>query len=153
MSRSVHFSSANSEWETPQPLFNRINALFGPFTLDACANVKNKKCPAFYCKAQDALTSPWPGRVWMNPPYGRVIGDWMAKAFSEAQCGSRVVCLVPARTDTAWWHNYAAKGYVVFLRGRVRFIGGKSCAPFPSALVVFDFSPKSSLANSTRYGL
>jgi len=72
----------------------------------------------------------------MNPPYGRVIGDWMRKAYEESQRGALVVCLVPARTDTAWWHDYAAKGDVTFIRGRLKFGDGKNSAPFPSALVV-----------------
>ena len=73
----------------------------------------------------------------MNPPYGRDMGKWVRKAYEESQRGALVVCLVPARTDTAWWHDYAAKGYVRFLRGRLRFEGGKHSAPFPSAVVVF----------------
>lgn len=73
----------------------------------------------------------------MNPPYGRTIGDWMRKAYESAQAGALVVCLVPARTDTAWWHDYAAKGVVRFIRGRLKFGGHKNSAPFPSALVIF----------------
>lgn len=73
----------------------------------------------------------------MNPPYGRTIGAWMRKAYEESLKGAVVVCLVPARTDTAWWHDYAAKGKVRFLRGRLKFEGAKANAPFPSALVVF----------------
>jgi site-specific DNA-methyltransferase (adenine-specific) len=74
----------------------------------------------------------------MNPPYGREIGAWMRKAWSSAEAGALVVCLVPARTDTAWWHDYAVKGDVEFLRGRLKFGGHKNSAPFPSAVVVFD---------------
>lgn len=73
----------------------------------------------------------------MNPPYGRVIGAWMCKAWEESQRGAFVVCLVPARTDTAWWYEYAAKGIVRFLRGRLTFEGARHPAPFPSALVIF----------------
>lgn len=73
----------------------------------------------------------------MNPPYGREIGAWMAKAWRSSQAGALVVCLVPARTDTAWWHDYAAKGAVRFIRGRLKFGGHKNSAPFPSALVIF----------------
>jgi len=73
----------------------------------------------------------------MNPPYGATIGRWMAKAWAESQRGALVVCLVPARVDTAWWHDYAARGEVEFLRGRLVFGPAASSAPFPSAVVVF----------------
>jgi hypothetical protein len=73
----------------------------------------------------------------MNPPYGRAIKDWMAKAYDSSKNGAKVVCLVPARTDTAWWHDYAMKGEITFLRGRLKFGNSKNSAPFPSALVVF----------------
>lgn len=87
----------------------------------------------------EPLTQPWRGRVWCNPPYGRTIGLWLARAWEAAQEGSAevVVCLVPARTDTRWWHDYCARGEVRFIPGRVRFGGAKSGAPFPSAVVVF----------------
>lgn len=74
----------------------------------------------------------------MNPPYGREIGAWMRKAYDESRRGAVVVCLVPARTDTTWWHEFAVKGRVTFVRGRLKFNGHKSGAPFPSAVVVFD---------------
>lgn len=73
----------------------------------------------------------------MNPPYGRGIGQWMQKAYESAQMGATVVCLVPARTDTAWWHDYAMRGEVTFIRGRLKFGNAKNSAPFPSALIVF----------------
>lgn len=73
----------------------------------------------------------------MNPPYGRSIGLWMAKAYEESMRGALVVCLVPARTDTRWWHDYAMKGEIRLYKGRIRFVGAKASAPFPSAVVVF----------------
>jgi hypothetical protein len=73
----------------------------------------------------------------MNPPYGRTIARWMAKAVESAAAGATVVCLVPARTDTAWWHDYAVKGEIRFLRGRLKFGGAQHSAPFPSAVVIF----------------
>jgi hypothetical protein len=99
----------------------------------------NAKCPAFFTRTQDGLKQPWTGRVFMNPPYGRAIGHWMRKALEAARSGEAeiVVCLVPARTDTRWWHDFAARGEVRFLPGRVRFGGGQNSAPFPSAVVVF----------------
>lgn len=78
-------------------------------------------------------------KVWLNPPYGREIGLWVAKAVEEAAAGATVVCLLPARTDTRWWHDFVIKhGKVEFVRGRLKFGGCKNSAPFPSALVVFE---------------
>ena len=132
------FTSATDEWPTPRAFFEQMAAEFGPLELDVCATPANAKCASFYTRADDGLAQPWaPARCWMNPPYGRTIGLWMRKAYEESQRGALVVCLVPARTDTAWWHDYAAKGQVRFLRGRLRFEGGKHSAPFPSAVVVF----------------
>ena len=134
---NVHFSSATDEWATPQDFFDAQNAVHN-FTLDVCATAENAKCARHYTKTDDGLRQSWAGeRCWMNPPYGRVIGDWMRKAYVESLRGALVVCLVPARTDTAWWHDYAAKGRVTLIRGRLKFGGGKHNAPFPSALVIF----------------
>ena len=138
MSMSVHFSSATDLWATPQDFFDRCSAEFGPFDLDVCASPENAKCENYFTKDQDGLSQEWTGRCWMNPPYGREIGQWMRKALESAMGGATVVCLVPARTDTAWWHDYAAKGTVRFLRGRLRFGGSKNSAPFPSALIIFN---------------
>lgn len=129
-------TSKTPEWSTPQDLFDKLNAEFS-FTLDPCSTHENHKCDRYYIAAEDGLAHNWAGeRVFMNPPYGREIGKWMKKAFEEARA-ALVVCLVPARTDTAWWHDYAAKGQVRFLRGRLRFGDGKGRAPFPSAIVIF----------------
>lgn len=134
---SVHFSSTTNEWATPQEYFDAINAEFA-FTLDPCCTEENRKCARYFTAADDGLAKPWaPERVWMNPPYGRAIGLWMAKALYESHQGATVACLVPARTDTAWWHDYAVKGEVRFIRGRLKFGGHENNAPFPSALVVF----------------
>ena len=139
MSQSVHFSSASDNWATPQDFFDKCSAEFGPFDLDACASEENHKAPHYFTVADNGLAQDWAGRVWMNPPYGRTIKDWMSKAYSSALSGGAqiVVCLVPARTDTAWWHDFAAKGEVRFIRGRLKFGGHKNSAPFPSALVIF----------------
>lgn len=123
MHSPVHFSSTTPEWATPQDFFDQWNAKHH-FTLDVCADAQNTKCRRFFTKEDDGLSKSWVGeRVWMNPPYGRTIGHWMRKAFEESQ-NALVVCLVPARTDTAWWHDYAMKGTIVFLRGRLKFGGG-----------------------------
>ena len=134
---SVHFSSATDLWATPQDFFDQQNALHGPFDMDVCANADNAKCAVYFDKSMDGLAQKWVGKCWMNPPYGREIGKWMKKAFESAGNGTVVVCLVPARTDTAWWHDYATKGHITFIRGRLKFGGAKTSAPFPSAIVVF----------------
>lgn len=88
---------------------------------------------------EDGLAQSWANEtVFMNPPYGRVIGDWIAKAYEESQKGATVVCLIPARTDTRYWHDYVMKAAEIRLvRGRLKFGNGKNSAPFPSAVVVF----------------
>jgi len=134
------YSSATDDWGTPQALFDELNEEFN-FTLDACASSHNFKVNVYFTKEDDALVQDWVGIVWMNPPYGRTIAKWMAKAYAASQTGATVVCLVPARTDTAWWHDYAAKGEVRFLRGRIKFeqpgFTKNNSAPFPSAIVIF----------------
>jgi phage N-6-adenine-methyltransferase len=136
MTSKVHFSSKTDVWETPAELFARLDAEFN-FTLDVCALPENAKVHKFYTPQQNGLRQRWSGRCWMNPPYGRTIGLWMRKAWEESQRGVTVVCLVPARTDTAWWHDFAVRGEVRFIRGRLKFSNSKSSAPFPSAIVVF----------------
>lgn len=124
-------------WATPQKVFDELDAIYGPFDMDVCADASNAKCAVYFDKAADGLRQTWTGKCWMNPPYGREIGKWMAKAYESSQAGATVVCLVPARTDTKWWHDYAMKGHVVFYRGRLKFGDAKNSAPFPSAYVVF----------------
>lgn len=132
----VHFSSKTDLWSTPQAFFDKLDDKFG-FTLDVCATDDNAKCSNYYTVEDDGLSQIWEGVVWMNPPYGREIGKWMRKAYESSKNGATVVCLVPSRTDTAWWHDTAAKGEVEFLRGRLKFGNAKNSAPFPSAVVVF----------------
>jgi phage N-6-adenine-methyltransferase len=133
---SVHFSSATDLWATPQEFFDRLDEQFG-FTLDVCATADNAKCAAFFTADDDGLAQEWRGICWMNPPYGRAIGAWMQKAYESSLAGATVVCLIPARTDTAWWHDYVMKGDVEFIRGRLKFGDRRKDAPFASALVVF----------------
>ena len=131
------FTSSTDEWPTPHWLFDALNREF-EFTLDPCATHENTRCVRHFTRDEDGLKQDWRNHVvWMNPPYGREIGRWMKKAFESAQFGATVVCLVPSRTDTFWWHRYAMKGEIRLLRGRLTFVGGKHPAPFPSALVVF----------------
>jgi phage N-6-adenine-methyltransferase len=131
-----------SNWETPHELFNRLNMKYR-FQIDVCASEENAKCQTFFTEDVDGLSQEWNAATcWMNPPYGRAIGKWMKKAYEESLKGATVVCLVPARTDTAWWHDFAMKGKIEFLRGRVKFIHPvekvSRPAPFPSAIVVFN---------------
>lgn len=133
---NVHFSSKTDLHATPQPFFDKLNEEF-PFTLDVCANDDNYKCEQYFTKEVDGLAQDWTGNtVWMNPPYGREIGRWMKKAHESAQDGTTVVCLVPARTDTKWWHDYAIQHEVRFVKGRLKFGNATNSAPFPSAVVV-----------------
>lgn len=129
-------TSRTDLWSTPQAFFDTLDREFG-FTLDVCATKENAKCSRFFSLEDDGLNQIWDGTCWMNPPYGREIGLWMRKAFESSKECATVVCLIPARTDTAWWHNYAAHGEVRFIRGRLKFGGAKNSAPFPSAVVVF----------------
>jgi site-specific DNA-methyltransferase (adenine-specific) len=135
---NVHFSSKTPEWYTPAEFFQRLNAEFN-FTLDPCSTHENAKCEKHFTKEDNGLAQSWQGEtVFMNPPYGREIGDWMRKAYESCtKDGATVVCLVPARTCTAWWHDFAMKGEVRFVRGRLKFGGSADSAPFPSAVVVF----------------
>lgn len=137
MQREVYASSKTCEWETPKDFFDRLNAQYH-FVLDVCATAENAKCERYFTKEENGLKQEWTGCCWMNPPYGKGIGDWMRKAYESSFDGATVVCLVPARTDTGWWHDYAMKGKITFIRGRLKFGGQKNSAPFPSAVVVFE---------------
>lgn len=127
----IHFSSASDDWSTPQHIVDQ----YGNFDLDPCASSKNAKAPRYFTKEDDGLSKEWFGRVWMNPPYGREIGKWVKKAYGS---GCECVCLLPARTDTKWFHDYCTEGRIVFLRGRIKFNGHKNAAPFPSMIVIFN---------------
>ena len=132
------FKSETCEWETPIEFFEKYDGIFH-FDLDVCATEQNKKCKAYFSKEQNGLIQKWHGKCWMNPPYGKEISKWMKKAFESVmnEDAELVCCLVPARTDTAWWHDYAMMGEITFIRGRLKFGGSKNGAPFPSAVVVF----------------
>ena len=140
MSNNIHFSSNSNECETPQELFDKLNMSHN-FDLDVCATPFNAKCKRYFTKKENGLSQPWHKHggncCWMNPPYGRQISKWMKKAYEESLKGAKVVCLVPARTDTRWWHDYAMKGNIEFLKGRLKFVGANSNTPFPSAIIIF----------------
>ena len=140
MNTDVMFSSKTDEWATPQDLFNYLNSIYH-FTLDVCADETNHKCNKYFTKADDGLKQSWDGVFWMNPPYGKVIYNWVKKAFEEAFKPNKNnigVLLLPARTDTRWFHEFCVKGTIIFVKGRLKFNGDKNSAPFPSMIVVFD---------------
>jgi phage N-6-adenine-methyltransferase len=138
MMNSGMTSSNSDDWGTPQHVFDDLNEEFG-FEVDVCALAHNAKCEKYFTPEQNGLEQEWCKDVvhWMNPPYGRQIDKWIKKAYESE---STVVCLVPARTDTKWWHSYCMKGEVRFLKGRLYFEkkeGKMDRAPFPSAIVIF----------------
>ena len=134
----VLFSSKSVVWETPQDLFDKLNAEFH-FDLDVCALPENAKCERYYTPEDDGLSQPWNGICWCNPPYGRTIGKWVQKAYETFAGGGTVVMLLPARTDTKWFHEYIYnKAEIRFIKGRLKFGNSKNAAPFPSMIVVFD---------------
>ena len=132
------FSSTTDLWATPQDFFDELNEEF-EFTLDPCATPDNAKCAKFFTKEQDGLKQDWTGeRVFCNPPYGRAIGAWVKKCHDEAQKGTLVVMLIPARTDTSYFHDYIYhKAEIRFIRGRLKFGGASQGAPFPSMVVIY----------------
>lgn len=130
------FSSNTDEWNTPQDLFDTLNKEFH-FDVDVCATEENAKCKHYFDKQTNGLSQVWTGGVWMNPPYGRNIKKWVQKAYESSKHGATVVCLLPARTDTSWWHDYCMKGEIRFIRGRLKFSNAIHPAPFPSAVVIF----------------
>lgn len=132
------FSSRTDEWETPQYVFDELNQEFD-FQLDVCATSENMKCKKYFHKKIDGLKQEWsPYRCWMNPPYGKNIVYWIKKAHHESERGALVVCLIPARTDTKWWHEYVMRSSEVrFISGRLNFGHEKQSAPFPSCVVIF----------------
>jgi len=136
MVSDVHFQSQTNEWATPQHVFDALNSEFN-FTLDPCATAENHKCARFFTLEDDGLAHSWASeRVFMNPPYGRVIGNWIAKSYTEID--ALTVCLIPARTDTRYWHDYCMHASEIrFVVGRIRFGDSRNSAPFPSAVVVF----------------
>lgn len=137
-------SSKNMCWCTPQYFFDELNKIFN-FVLDPAATAKTTKCTLYYTPETDGLSQSWNcgGAVFCNPPYGREIGKWVKKAFEESKHGFPIVLLIPARTDTSYFHDYIyGKATIHFIRGRLKFVDedGNSTnpAPFPSMLVVYN---------------
>ena len=152
--QGIMFSSKSDDWATPQDFYNQLDAEF-EFTLDPCASQSSAKCASFYTADDDGLSKDWEGHtVFMNPPYGRKIGNWIQKAYEEGEkSNTRVVALIPARTDTKYWHNYCMKATEIrFVKGRLKFGQGntKNSAPFPSAVIVFSGSPPPKISGMER---
>ena len=141
MLNSALFSSDKDDWETPDELFAELHKEFW-FDLDVAANAVNHKCQVYFTKENSAFNNKWFGTVWCNPPYGKEIGKWV-KACHDYDGVS--VMLLPARTDTKWFHEYIynnSKAEVRFLKGRLKFVGANSSAPFPSMVVIFNKTKK-----------
>ena len=140
MNTKVMFSSETDLWSTPQDFFDELNAEFH-FTLDPCATRENAKCARFFTVEDDGLKQDWQGEtVFCNPPYGREIGKWVKKCYEESKKpGTTVVMLIPARTDTSYFHDYiyGKAREIRFIRGRLKFGDATNSAPFPSMVVVF----------------
>lgn len=139
MNTDAMFSSKTDLYETPQDFFDHLDAEFH-FDLDVCALPKNAKCKRYYTPEMDGLSQPWEGVCWCNPPYGREIGAWVRKVRLASDAGNTVVMLLPARTDTRWFHDYIYGAYrteIRFVRGRLKFGESRSGAPFPSMIVIF----------------
>lgn len=132
-------STDKNDWETPWWLVHALERKLNipHFDLDPAATNANRKAVHWYTEATDGLLMPWEGNVFVNPPYSG-IKDWVAKGFGEAKAGrANVTMLIASRTDTRWWWDYVRHGYVYFIKGRIRFTGAASGAPFPSAIVRF----------------
>ena len=133
------FSSTTDQWATPQKFFDELNKEFN-FNLDPCATKENAKCRKFFTEEDNGLLHDWSGhRVFCNPPYGRAIAAWVKKCYEESQKpDTLVVMLIPARTDTSYFHDYIYhKAEIRFIRGRLHFNESPQGAPFPSMVVVF----------------
>jgi phage N-6-adenine-methyltransferase len=129
------FNTGKQDWETPESIFDPLNREFC-FNLDVCAIPSNTKCEKYFTPEQNGLNKKWRGMCWMNPPFGQQ-SKWVKKAYEESQNGATVVCLLPARTNTNWWHDYCMKGEIRFIRGRPKFKGAKHGLPQPLAIIIF----------------
>lgn len=130
------FNRSKVDYETPSEIFDPLHTEFG-FTLDVCATPSNAKCERYFTAEVDGLNQRWDGVCWMNPPFGKAMKAWVKKAFEEWKKGATVVCLLPARTNTAWWHDWVMQGEVRFIRGEVKFAGFDRGLWMPMAIVVF----------------
>ena len=138
LNTDLMFSSKTDMHSTPQAFYDGLDQEFH-FTLDPCATADNAKCEKFYTEADDGLAQSWEGEtVFMNPPYGREIGAWIEKCTAEMYSARTIVALLPARTDTRWFHDYIyGKAEIRFVKGRLKFGDAKNAAPFPSMVVIW----------------
>lgn len=139
MNTELMFSSKSDLWSTPQDFFEQLNNEFN-FNLDPCSTHENAKCEKHFTINEDGLIQDWGGcRVFCNPPYGKELKKWVKKCYEESKKENTVVVmLIPARTDTSYFHDYIYnKAEIRFIRGRLKFGNCKNCAPFPSMVVVF----------------
>ena len=149
----VHYSSKSNEWTTPLEFFANLCCRF-QLTTDLACTTENKRTQFGLCRdlidpltgqQVDSLKVNWAtlnknngGWLWCNPPYGRDIGKWIKKAYEESLKGTKIIMLIPARTDTSYWHDYIfGKAEIEFIRGRLKFGESKNSAPFPSALIIY----------------
>jgi len=138
-------SSTSMKWQTPAQVLDILYEAVGAIDLDPCSPTANRatapvKARVHFTEADDGLSLPWHGTVFVNPPYGRGLKAWVAKAKDEVHCGNArtVVALIPARTDTRYWHQHVAgTATVFFLRGRLTFGSADTAAPFPSAIALW----------------
>ena len=139
MNLEVMFSSKTDQWATPQEVFDQLDREFH-FNLDPCADEQNHKCEKYFTAAENGLKQDWGGyRVFCNPPYGRALKDWVEKCYREGhKDNTLVVLLIPARTDTTYFHDFILhRAEVRFIRGRLKFGDSKTGAPFPSMVAIF----------------
>lgn len=134
------FSSNKDDWRTPKWLFNALHNHF-KFDLDVCSDEKNALSPKYYTKENSCLNKNWETCNFMNPPYGREISKFVEKAYDEWRNNNcTIVALLPARTDTKWFHHYIYQiADITFIKGRLKFEGGEKLAPapFPSMIVIW----------------
>lgn len=135
------FSSLKQDWETEEKFFNQLDSLFY-FQVDLAANDENTKCKKWFTENENSLVQPWhltESNQWLNPPYGKELRFWLEKAYLESKRGANICVLVPARTDTSYWHEFVfSKATILFIKGRLKFKNAISSAPFPSALIFYN---------------
>lgn len=157
MTQRAIFSSKSENWATPPEEFEKWNSIYD-FVLDAAASDDNALCPFYFTKEQNALEQDWAPyrRIWLNPPYGRLIEAWVRKAFEESQKGCLVVCLLPARTGRKWWHRWVRhKAHIDYHEGHLHFIKlddgpPRRVGPAPMATAIVTYAPKTCTHYNSR---